>query len=190
MLKMMIAGVGVAALAATAALAQVPGTAAVPRDGVQTRAEVTQRVQTMFARMDANRDGFLTQEEARSMATQARQQRGQRAADPARREQRMDQAFARMDLNRDGAISRAEFDQVRAQRGERRAERGMRGKRMAGMRAMGGRMFETADANRDSRVSLAEATTAALQRFDQADRNRDGQITREERQQARQQLRG
>jgi len=38
-----------------------------------------------------------------------------------------------------------------------------------------------ADLNKDGRVSLQEATTAALQHFDQADANRDGQITPEER---------
>ena len=42
---------------------------------------------------------------------------------------------------------------------------------------MGGRMFETADANKDGSVSLQEATDAALQHFDMADANRDGQIT-------------
>jgi hypothetical protein len=44
-----------------------------------------------------------------------------------------------------------------------------------------------ADLNRDNRVSLQEATTAALQHFDRADLNRDGQVTPQERQQMRQQ---
>jgi Ca2+-binding EF-hand superfamily protein len=52
---------------------------------------------------------------------------------------------------------------------------------------LGGRMFELADANRDGRVSLQEATVAAYQRFDMADLNRDGRLTREERIQHRQQ---
>jgi hypothetical protein len=38
-------------------------------------------------------------------------------------------------------------------------------------------------------VSLQEATAAAYRRFDMTDVNRDGQITREERMQVRQQMR-
>jgi hypothetical protein len=42
-------------------------------------------------------------------------------------------------------------------------------------------MFEDADANRDGRVSLAEAQAMALAHFDKADLNHDGKITPEER---------
>jgi hypothetical protein len=58
------------------------------------------------------------------------------------------------------------------------------------MHAFGGRMFEMADANRDGRVSLQEAQTAALQHFDMMDANRDGQVTPQERGQMRQQMKG
>jgi hypothetical protein len=58
-----------------------------------------------------------------------------------------------------------------------------------GMGGFGGRMFEMADANKDGRVSLQEAQTAALQHFDMADLNHDGRITREERMQRMQQMR-
>ena len=47
-----------------------------------------------------------------------------------------------------------------------------------------------ADANHDGRVSLQEATNAALQHFDRADLNHDGKLTPEERQQAHQLMRG
>jgi hypothetical protein len=53
-----------------------------------------------------------------------------------------------------------------------------------GMGGFGGRLFEMADANKDGRVSLAEAQAAALAHFDRADTNRDGQITPEERSKA------
>jgi hypothetical protein len=46
-----------------------------------------------------------------------------------------------------------------------------------------------ADANRDGRVTLPEATNAALRHFDMADLNRDGQITPDERMQMRQRMR-
>jgi Ca2+-binding EF-hand superfamily protein len=178
-----------AGLAATAAVAQLPPAGFAPgaRDGVQTRAEVVGRVQRMFARLDQNRDGTLTQQEAQAARQQlgARQgRRGQRAVDPALRQQRSAQAFARHDRNRDGVISRAEFEQVRTQRGQLAARgqgRGLRG--MAD-----GRLFAMADLDRDGRVTLREATAGALSRFDRADRNRDGVVTRDERLQARQQV--
>lgn len=175
-----------ASLAATAAVAQLPPAGFAPgaRDGVQTRAEVVGRVQRMFARLDQNRDGTLTQQEAQVARQQlgTRQgRRGQRTVDPALRQQRSAQAFARHDRNRDGVISRAEFEQVRAQRGQL-AARGQ-GRGMAG-----GRLFAMADLDRDGRVTLREATAGALSRFDRADRNRDGVLTRDERLQARQQV--
>jgi hypothetical protein len=63
----------------------------------------------------------------------------------------------------------------------------MRGQRMAMRGRMGGAMLRAADANRDQRLSLAEAEAAALRRFDRVDINRDGRVTRDERQQVRQQ---
>ena len=46
---------------------------------------------------------------------------------------------------------------------------------------MGAAMLKMADANRDGRVSLAEATAGALRHFDMMDGNRDGRLTPEER---------
>jgi hypothetical protein len=61
--------------------------------------------------------------------------------------------------------------------------------RMGGMGRLHGRMFEQADVNRDGRVTLQEATEAALRHFDMADANRDGRLTPEERMQVRQRIR-
>ncbi|MFL6854558.1 MAG: EF-hand domain-containing protein, partial [Sphingomicrobium sp.] len=154
---------------------------------VHTRAEVQAKVAEHFARADENRDGFVTRAEADSAA------RALPARFAERRVDRRAHAFERLDTNRDGAISRAEWDAHSAQRQQRMAARGDRGPRGAGfgrgMHGFGGRMFEMADANRDGRVSLQEAQTAALQHFDMVDANRDGQITREERMQMRQRMR-
>ena len=46
-----------------------------------------------------------------------------------------------------------------------------------------------ADADRDGRVSLAEAQNAAVRHFDMMDANRDGTVTREERRGMRQRMR-
>jgi Ca2+-binding EF-hand superfamily protein len=143
----------------------------------------------MFARIDINRDGFITMAEAQALRGQARgprMKRAERRMDPARRAQ----AFERLDANRDNVISRDEWARAQEARSQRMAQRGQGAgmQRMRGQGRMGGgMMLRMADADRDQRVSLQEATNAALQRFDRVDLNRDGQITREERQQARQQ---
>lgn len=192
-MKKMLLGAGLL-LAATAVGAQVaPQAPVAPRDGVQTRSEVVQRARAMFARVDTNRDGYITQAEGQAMRGEKRQRMGGKrmaqAADPARRAE----MFGRIDTNRDNMISRDEWTRAEAMRGEGRAEgrRGGRGgERMAMRGRAGGAMMRMADTNRDQRISLAEAETAALQRFDRVDLNRDGRITREERQQARQQRQG
>ena len=181
-------------------------------DREHTRDEVVAKVRTHFAQLDTNRDGFLTQAEAdagRAMIKERiRTKRGERRADGA---QRRDPAvaFDRLDANKDGAISRDEFSRAREERIERRIVRkdgqaaagapgatppapgmphhGMRTHRMGGA-MIGGHMFAMADANKDNRVSLQEATDAAVRHFDMADANRDGRITREERRTIRRQM--
>lgn len=163
-----------------------------------TRADVQAKVAEHFARLDTDRDGFVTRAEA-DAATQAR--RGhpvhrvrQRAGETH------GQAFDRADTNGDGSISRSEWDAAAASRQQRFSARRARDgdgrpdarRFSSGMHALGalhGRMFETADGNRDGRVSLQEAQTAALRHFDLVDVNRDGRITREERMQMRQRMR-
>ena len=179
----------VAALAIVPAFAQAPAPAT-QRPHVQTRAEVAQQVQAMFARLDTDRNGWLTKAEADSGRDQMRSSMVKHGA-----ERRAEHTFEQIDIDRNGSISRAEFDSAHAQRAGRMAERGERKgdhKGMGGMRGahmMGGRMFETSDSNKDGKVSLQEATNAALQHFDMADANRDGQITREERSERRKKMR-
>ena len=180
-MKKFFVGAGLA-LVATAAAAQVaPYPGAGQRDGVQTRAEVVERVRTMFARVDANRDGVITAEEGQARRAQMSQRRMPRGeANGGGRAM----LFDRLDTNRDNMISRDEWSRMQEPRGQRA---GMRAQRMAMRGRMGGAMLRAADTNRDQRISLAEAEAAALQRFDRVDRNRDGRITQDERQQARQQ---
>ena len=178
---------GSAGLVLTPAIAQPVQPAPMRAAPVHTRAQVVDHVRAMFARLDANRDGFLTKAETQA----ARGMRGQRAhAKGARNSEARTRAFDRFDANRDGAISRSEWDAMTAQRQQRRAAMGGRrgGMRMAGM-GLRGRMFDMADGDRDGRVTIAEAQNAALQHFDRADVNRDGQVTPEERRQMRQQMR-
>lgn len=154
---------------------------------VVTRAEVDAKVRTHFARIDANRDGFITTEEAAAMGGAHRVMvhgmpgQAMGAGGPAA-------AFDRLDSNRDGSISRDEFAKGRQVRIEKRVivnNAGPGGVRQMRMKAggMGGgpMMVRMADSNKDGRVSLAEATGAALQHFDRMDSNRDGRLTPDER---------
>ena len=200
-MKMLLIG-GVALLASAAALAQVaPATAPAPVAAqhapaakVHTRAEVQAKVARHFARLDTDRDGSLTKAEAEAARQTLRAHRAERVKE--RRADRRENAFDRLDSNRDGAISRAEWDARSAQREQRIAARdrdgdgrrdGRRPKR-GGMAGFGAHMFDVADGNRDGRVTLQEAQTAALRHFDMADANRDGQVTRDERRQMRQRM--
>jgi len=182
--------IGAAVLAlGVPALAQVAPPAPqrpVPAQRVHTRAEVQASTAQMFARLDTNRDGFVTKAEADAARALFRSQFAARAGE------KQGAAFDRMDANRDGSVSRPEWDARTAQRQQRAAAQGAKAPRagMRGMHGFGGRMFEMADANRDGRVSLQEAQTAALQHFDMMDANRDGQVTPEERGQMRRHMRG
>jgi hypothetical protein len=205
MKTLMIAGVALAALTATAASAQPAqrGDFAQPL----TRAALEARVDAGFARADANRDGFIGQDEARAAGQARRAGRGDRGGDRAgqrgeQRGQRRAEAFARLDTNRDGVINRGEFEnrqrlgrEERAERREDRAERrGVRGERRGGggggiFARLGGRAFQAADVNNDGRVSRAEARNGALALFARVDTNRDGAISADERRIARESMR-
>ena len=200
-----------ALLAATAGLAQpTPVAPAAPPpmahpmdDHVMTRAEVVAKVREHFGRMDADRNGSITTEEAtrgheqmREHFREMRVEHGEDGAPHAMRVERRDprEAFDRVDTNKDGAISRDEFAKAHEQRIEKRVEireqrkearndkgggRERRTHRMGGM--MGVRMIVMADANHDGQITLAEAEALALQHFDRMDSNRDGQVTPAER---------
>ena len=156
-------------------------------NGVLTRAEAQAHAAEMFAKMDANGDGKLDQNDR-----------------DAKRAEMQAKMFERLDADKDGSISKAEWDQHTADREAKRD--GWRGKRMAagdgdggmrghrGMRGhhamRGGRdMMMKADADGDKAISQAEFQTAALARFDAADANQDGQVTADERRAARDAMR-
>ena len=172
-----------------------------PVDRVQTRDEVVAKVREHFAQLDTNKDGSLTKEEAEAGRKIFREKFKEKLGE--KREHRMEKrdpkvAFDRLDTNKDGSISPDEFAKGHEQRIERRMVikdgQPMPGMHHEGMKMrhhrmlMGGHMFDMADANKDGRVTLQEATDAAVRHFDMADANRDGQVTRDERRQMRKQM--
>jgi hypothetical protein len=186
--KLMILS-GVALLGLTGpAVAQAPGQG--PRRAVDvTRAELIQRTDAAFARLDANRDGRFTREEAQALRQQ-------------HRERRMTRMFERLDADNNGQISREEFAQGRRGRGMRgpggpgpMAEGGPDGPPPGGPRMrrwrghgmgmrMGARMFGEAGF-----VTAEQFRARALERFDRADANHDGTLTVAERRAQRGQMR-
>jgi len=75
---------------------------------------------------------------------------------------RIAERFDELDTNKDGQLS---FEELRAGRGKHRGQ---------------GEHFKRADADKDGKVSKAEALAAAAAAFDRADTNKDGFITPEE----------
>lgn len=195
------AGVGIALLAAVPIVAQPggPGPRGMAMQPV-TRAEADAAVVKAFARMDLNHDGAITRGEIVD-AREARMRERRRA--------HRDREFSTLDTNRDGALSRGEFDTPPgpplppvaatgaagaappAPNGDH-GPGGWRGPMGGGgMFAMfGERMFDQADANRDGKVTLAEARTAALALFDHVDANHDGTLSPDEQRAAREVLFG
>lgn len=200
MARLLVAGL---LLAAATPLLALPAPA--PMAQTMTRADIQARVQTHFAKRDANRDGFLTSEEMTARGGQhgmKMHHRGEEGGKQAMRDPNV--AFDRIDANHDGSISRVEYARAREVRIEKRVvinhngqpgamdmehHRGMRGMHGGGHGGMmGAAMLKMADTNRDGRVSLAEATAGALHHFDMMDSNRDGRLTPEERAAGRAQM--
>ena len=203
MMKTMIAAAGLAVVLAGAAQAQpAQGRRGADADGDRriSLAEMQARHAERFARLDLNRDGLLTQAEAKQGRVQIKAQRQQvraqrqqargerreqmfarRDADrdgflaPAELGRRGDQRLARLDADRDGRLSRAELQAPR-----QRADRGQRPGR-----GQGGGMFARLDVNRDGALSRAEFDARLRVRFERLDADRDGFVTREERRAAR-----
>lgn len=206
----LLVGAPIAALLAVPSIAQqapMPPAAAHMQHGdrntPQTRAAVEAEIAERFAAADANKDGAVTQAEFKAYAD-ARQ--AEARAKMAEMHGRM---FAQIDTDSNGQVSRAEWDahhaQMQTKREQRRdgAGRGERGERRA-MKMHGGAdmqamhrhaggwsetWFETADADKDGRVTLAEASARALERFDRMDANKDGTVTLEERKAAHEAMR-
>ncbi len=144
-------------------------------NGVVTRAEAQAQAATRFARLDVNKDGKLDAADRQAM-----------------REARRTRMFERLDTNKDGQISKAEFSAERAP--AKRMAKGEPGKdgmhhgRRGHFRHGRGMMGKMADADKNGAVTQAEFATAALQRFDRLDANKDGQVTKEERAAARERM--
>ncbi|HEY4070007.1 MAG TPA: EF-hand domain-containing protein [Sphingomicrobium sp.] len=157
-----------------------------------TRAEFQSHVATTFAKLDANRDGFISEDELNAREN-LREQRAEKRAeqfDPSK-------MFDRMDSNHDGKVTTAEAEAARSQHAK-----GKPGKPAnAHATAIGG-LFARADTNKDGVITRGEFDTVGQQMkarmehagmrgggmaghmFGAADANKDDRVSLAEMQQA------
>jgi hypothetical protein len=190
----LIAGAALAALIAGAAIA-APGPRGDGPPPPKTRAEVQAKIAAHFKQADANGDGFVTKDEADAARAKMRE------AFAEKRQERKAERFAALDKDRSGSLSKDEYLAPQPPRGDgkeagRPGRDGKHGRpgwgrmhRGGGGMAMMGHWFDRADANKDGKVSLAEAQAGPLTMFDRLDTNKDGTISPEEHKAAREAMR-
>jgi Ca2+-binding EF-hand superfamily protein len=149
MSKLLIGG-AIAAFAATAAFAQaVPaGKPGMHGRAAQTeaRTDVAANVSKMFARLDTNRDGFITKAEVDALEAQRSQKLEKRAEGF-----KPDKIFDRVDANHDGKITVAEEQAAHAAMAKAKGKAPAQAKATAFTG-----LFARADANKDNAVTRAE----------------------------------
>jgi Ca2+-binding EF-hand superfamily protein len=125
---------------------------------------VASKVQQHFTRVDANRDGAITQAEVQALHAK----RGERLAKRADRASRRDpaQRFARLDTNKDGQVTRAEIDALRSARAQAKAPAPNRAQR-------GEQMFARLDTDRNGAITRAEFDARAQLRGQRAAKRAD-----------------
>src|SRR6187549_3756011 len=127
-----------------------------------TRAQMVQKVQDHFAKLDTNRDGFVTKAEMDAAPKMHRFKMKDGDADGDMKMPDRGATFDRLDANHDGSISRDEFQSAKPEMRQRRVivmngDAKDMGPGRAGMRmhrlgmGMRGHMFEMADADKDGR---------------------------------------
>jgi Ca2+-binding EF-hand superfamily protein len=148
------------------------------KDGQVTRDEAKSAGDRLFAKLDLNKDGSITQAEA---------QEGMKALGKERAEQR----FVAKDTNKDGKLSADEskmpaerFAKIDANKDGFLSKEELAQKLQAradGPRAkFGARQFERMDTDKNGTVTKAEAVAAAETRFAKIDANNDGVISEDE----------
>lgn len=179
-------------------------------DAPQTRADVEKQIAERFAEADANKDGAVTEVELKAVADARRAEMQAKMTEARARmfaamdsdkndqisRQEWDAHHADMQANRAERRETAKADGAGNVAGEDRGHRGMRMTDDKDSHEMGQRMMmhhgrdghgwgddwiEMADANKDGRVTLAEAKAKPLARFDAADTNKDGTLSPDER---------
>ena len=167
------------------------------KKGYLVKADLPERMQSIFDRADANHDGKLTPEELRALARRQRAPQGpqQAGANPGNATQ-MDPILSALDLNHDGTI---EADEIAAaakslltldKNGDGKITADEMQMRQPDPREMVQRILNEADKDKDGRISRDEAPDNLKEQFDTIDKNHDGYIDKDELTQLMSQRRG
>lgn len=153
------------------------------QDHVVTMSELDQASKDRFAKMDADANGVVTQEEFQAYVGERRVQwREQRFGEVdgnadnqiskeeylAYKQKRAEQRYLEMDADNDGIVTKEEF--LGRERGFRGGKHGHRG----------GRFFARLDANEDGQLTLDESLAAWSGWFKRIDANSDHVVTEDE----------
>src|SRR3954447_22715490 len=164
-----IALVAGSALFAEAAPPAKPAPHAHKMQQTELRTDVQGHVAKMFARVDANHDGFITDAEMQAAGAEREAKVAEHAKERA--DSCAPPAFsARLDTNKDGKITQAEADAAHNARAQAKGKAPAKGHAAAGM-------FARLDTNKDSVITRAEFDVAAAQmhaRMEQAGMHRGG----------------
>ena len=187
MSKLLIGG-AIAAFAATAAFAQAAPAGKPGMHGraaqTEARTDVSANVGKMFARLDTNKDGFITKAEVDALEAQRSQKIEKRAEGF-----KPDKIFDHIDANKDGKITVAEEQAAQAAMAKARGKTPAQAKATAFTG-----LFARADANKDGTVTRAEFDVVGNQlharmekasehkgfagnMFVAADANKDGKVS-------------
>lgn len=131
---------------------------------VITKTAYLQNVDKGFVAIDANKDGFADKAEIESAQVKAL------AALKASAIKQLEGQFKALDKDNNGTLTVQEFTALAAARPLPKAD--------------AANFLKAFDANKDSKVSLAERRTPAANQFDRADTNKDGQLSQAEQQAA------
>jgi hypothetical protein len=162
MMSKFVLGGAIAAIAATAALAQVAPPAGHPGPGgnkmqTEARADVAGHVAKMFARLDANKDGVVTKAESDAIEAQRETRFKDRAE---KRAKKFDPAkmFSHLDANHDGKVTPAEAESARTAHVS-----GKPGQPAQAHATAMGALFARGDPNKDGAITRAEFDAIANQ---------------------------
>ncbi len=143
----------------TTATAQAPAKPAASAPKTIAKADLTKGLDTRFASIDANKDGFLARDEIASVQARALEQA--RSA----QQQRLEAEFKKLDTDKNGSLSLAEFKAAATPLNPSESPE---------------QMIAAADSNKDGKLSANEYRSKPLANFDRLDGNHDGVLTPQE----------
>jgi len=145
-------------------------------DGKLSKDELPAAAQKEFDKLDANKDGFVSQQELQQHADQMARQRPQLVEvifyaidipEEGVTAQELQEAYdqlRKLDKNNDGKLDENEINALREQRKKERTDA----------------IFEALDKNKDGKISKDEARGLWTDNFAQLDKNKDGMLDRQE----------